>query len=96
MGSSTYACDSVDCVIDVLHSAPKDTRTRHNRTHICTQEWQQQIEWIVVGYLEWKAGLITCIVEDVPPWDVHLVDLWVMFCLSESACLIVFQSHGWT
>lgn len=59
------------------HSRPrKDTRTRRERTHFRNQDWQHQIERIVDGYLAWKAGFGACSAEDMPPWDVTLVDLW--------------------
>ncbi|EPT04922.1 hypothetical protein FOMPIDRAFT_1045594, partial [Fomitopsis schrenkii] len=55
----------------------KDARTRRERTHIRTQEWQQQIGRLVDGYLAWKAGIIPRIAADAPPpWDVTLVDFW--------------------
>lgn len=58
-------------------SPRKDARTRRERTHIRTQEWQQQIGRLVDGYLAWKAGIIPRIAADAPPpWDVTLVDFW--------------------
>lgn len=65
-------------VLTPCHSTRKDTRTRHARTHIRTQEWQQQIGRLVDGYLAWKAGFVPSAAEDVEPWDVTLVDFWGM------------------
>ena len=60
----------------------KDTRSRRERMHIRNQDWQQQIDRIVDGYLAWKAGFAPCVGVDIAPWDVTLIDYWGTLSLS--------------
>ena len=50
--------------------------------HIRNQDWQQQIDRIVDGYLAWKAGFAPCVGVDIAPWDVTLIDYWGTLSLS--------------